>query len=185
MSFSTWLDDQIAAAKSARNNTNPTLPAAFKANIQTEMETLALSMVFVPVPTGQDRTDTLTGFDTLVKPYISDFQLDIFRIAINAKIDVELSIDRDPALDAPAPTYTSVSPTSANTAGGTSLTINGTGFQSSPTVTVGGAAATTIVRMSAYKITCVAPAHAAGAVAIVVTNPDGQSVTAAAAVTYA
>ena len=42
----------------------------------------------------------------------------------------------------PAPTVTAVSPSSGSTAGGTSITITGTGFVSGATVKVGGAAAT-------------------------------------------
>jgi hypothetical protein len=78
-------------------------------------------------------------------------------------------------LYAPAPTVTSVTPASGPTAGGTSVTIGGTGFQSGATVKFGAASATSVVVVNATTITVKTPAHAAGAVDVVVTNPDGQS----------
>lgn len=84
----------------------------------------------------------------------------------------------------PAPTYTSLSVTSGSTAGGTSTTITGTGFQNSATVTVGGASATSVVVNSSTSITCVTPAGTAGAKDVVITNIDSQSVTGSGAFTY-
>jgi len=84
----------------------------------------------------------------------------------------------------PAPTYTSLSVTSGSTAGGTSTTITGTGFQNSATVTVGGASATSVVVNSSTSITCVTPAGTAGAKDVVITNIDGKSVTGSGAFTY-
>ena len=83
-----------------------------------------------------------------------------------------------------APAITAVSPTSGNTAGGTVVTITGTGFQTGATVTFGGAAAATVTVVSAASIVATTPAHAAGAVNVVVTNPDFQSATVAAGFTY-
>ncbi len=75
------------------------------------------------------------------------------------------------------PTVTSVSPTSGPTSGGTSVTITGTGFTSGATVTCGGSSATGVNVVSATTITATTPAHAAGAVDIVVTSPGGTSAT--------
>jgi hypothetical protein len=75
----------------------------------------------------------------------------------------------------PTPVVTTVSPTSGSTAGGTAITITGTSFQNGATVTVGGTAATSVVFVNSTKITAVAPAHAAGSVAVVVTNPTTQT----------
>ena len=84
-----------------------------------------------------------------------------------------------------APNPSTVAPTSGPTAGGTAVTINGTGFQSGPTtVTFGGTAATSVTVVSATQITATTPAHAAGLVAVVVTNPDGQSGTVPGGYTY-
>jgi hypothetical protein len=84
----------------------------------------------------------------------------------------------------PAPTVTGISPTSGSSNGGTALTITGTGFLAGATVSLGGTAATGITVVSSTKITATAPAHAAGAVNVVVTNTDGQSGTLAGGYTY-
>lgn len=84
----------------------------------------------------------------------------------------------------PPPNATSISPASGSTAGGTSVTISGTDFVSGATVTVGGTAATNVTVASATSITATTPAHAAGSVNVIVTNPDGQSDTLTGAFTY-
>lgn len=71
------------------------------------------------------------------------------------------------------PTVTSCTPSSGTTAGGTSITnLAGTGFVSTPTVTFGGVAATSVAFVSSTKLTCTTPAHSLGSVDIVVTNPS-------------
>ncbi len=85
----------------------------------------------------------------------------------------------------PPPAVSSVSPTNGSTTGGTSVTITGTNFLSGANVTFGGAAATGVTVISSTQITAVTPAHAAGAVDVVVTNPDGRSGSLASAFTYA
>ncbi len=73
---------------------------------------------------------------------------------------------------APAPTVSAITPNTGSTLGGTAITnLAGTGFQTGCTVKIGGAAATSVVRVSATKITCVTPAGAAGAKNVVVKNP--------------
>ena len=72
------------------------------------------------------------------------------------------------------PTLTSISPASGSTAGGTSVTISGTGFTGATAVTFGGTAATFTVK-SATQITATTPAHAAGTVNVVVTTPGGTA----------
>jgi phosphatidylinositol-3-phosphatase len=85
---------------------------------------------------------------------------------------------------AAAPTVTAVNPTSGPTAGGTSITITGTGFAAGATVTLGGATATGVIVNSSTTITATTPAHAAGTVDVVVTNSTGQSGTKTSAFTY-
>ena len=89
-----------------------------------------------------------------------------------------------PVVVAPSPTVTSVAPASGSTVGGTSLTITGTSFVTGATVTVGGAACTDVAFVSATSLTCTSPAGNAGAVDVVVTNPDGKTVTKTGAFTY-
>jgi Glycosyl hydrolases family 16/IPT/TIG domain len=75
----------------------------------------------------------------------------------------------------PAPTVSGISPASGTTAGGTPVTITGTGFLAGATVAFGTTAATSVTVVSSSTITATPPAHAAGAVNVVVTNTDGQS----------
>ena len=82
------------------------------------------------------------------------------------------------------PTVSSIAPASGTTAGGTPVTITGTGFVSGATVTIGGVAATSVVVGSATSLTAVTGAHVAGAVDVVVTNPDAGFGTKASAYTY-
>ncbi len=84
----------------------------------------------------------------------------------------------------PAPTLTSISPTSGTTNGGTAITITGTGFLTGATVSLGGTAATNVVVASSTSITATTAAHAAGAVNVTVTNPDGQNVTLSNSYTF-
>lgn len=73
-----------------------------------------------------------------------------------------------------APTVTGVLPASGKSAGGTSVTLSGTGFQPGATVKFGTASATSVTVASSTVITCVTPAGTAGLSDITVTNPDGQ-----------
>jgi IPT/TIG domain/Collagen triple helix repeat (20 copies) len=81
-----------------------------------------------------------------------------------------------------APTVSSVSPTSGGTAGGTSVTIHGTGFVSGASVMIGGAA-TDVDVVGSTEITAVTAAHAAGEVEVVVSDTNGTS-TGGAKYTY-
>jgi hypothetical protein len=74
----------------------------------------------------------------------------------------------------PAPTVASVSPNTGPVAGGTAVTITGTNFTGATAVTFGGTAATGVTVISATSITATTPAHAAGAVDVVVTAPGGM-----------
>ncbi len=82
------------------------------------------------------------------------------------------------------PTVTAVSPSSGPPSGGTSLHITGTGFLAGATVSFGGTAATNVTIASATSITATSPAHAVGAVNVVVTNVGPQSGTLTNGYTY-
>ena len=85
---------------------------------------------------------------------------------------------------APAPTVTGINPASGVSAGGTAVTITGTGFVAGASVTIGGNTAIDVVVVNSTTITATTPAHAAATVGIVVTNPDAQSGSLANAFTY-
>lgn len=84
---------------------------------------------------------------------------------------------------------TPVTPTSGAAAGGTAIRVFGKNFRPGCTVTVGAIAATKIRvnvddGQSGASLDCLTGAHAAGAVDIVVTNPDAVAVTSVSAFTY-
>ena len=83
------------------------------------------------------------------------------------------------------PTFTSIAPPSGPTAGGTPVTITGSNFVAGGSfgVTIGGANAAGVY-VNPTTITATTPAHAAGAVNVVITNNDGQSITGTNAYTY-
>jgi alpha-tubulin suppressor-like RCC1 family protein len=105
-------------------------------------------------------------------------------------VAVSASEGENLALLAPAPAkpvVTSIIPASGPTAGGTSVTIEGTGFGATTatnTVTIGGAAAS-VTAASATSLTVTTPVGSAGAASVVVANTsDGLSVTDAGAYTF-
>lgn len=77
------------------------------------------------------------------------------------------------ALFVPA-TVDSIVPASGAAAGGTNLVINGKNLSGAEGVTIGGNAATNFKVVSNTRITCTAPAHAAGAVTVVVKDDAGD-----------
>ncbi len=85
---------------------------------------------------------------------------------------------------APVPTVTSISPNSGSVSGGTAVTVTGTNFAGGATVLFGSTAATGVTVVSSTSITATTPAHAAGAVSVVVTNADSQSGTLANGYTF-
>jgi hypothetical protein len=84
---------------------------------------------------------------------------------------------------AAAPTITSLAPTSGPVSGGRTVTITGTNLTDTSGVTFGGTAVTSVRVESATRVTCVTPAHAAGAVNVVLTAPGG-AVTSTSGYTY-
>ncbi len=85
----------------------------------------------------------------------------------------------------PSVTVTSVTPNVGSSLGGTNVTIAGTGFNAGAGVTFGGSAATNVVVVNATQITAKTPAHAAGAVNVVVTNTNATSGALTNGFTYA
>lgn len=94
---------------------------------------------------------------------------DVDVIVTNPDTQSGTLVDGFTYLSVPAPT--SVTPDDGPAAGEVSVTIGGTGFVATPTVTFGAVAATGVVWVSATELTCVIPAGE-GVVDITVTNPD-------------
>ncbi len=84
----------------------------------------------------------------------------------------------------PGPTVAGVNPLSGPAAGGTAVTVSGTGFLTGAGVTIGGAPATNVNVISDTMITCTTPPGAGGLADVVVTNADGQADTVANAFTF-
>jgi hypothetical protein len=70
------------------------------------------------------------------------------------------------------PSVTSVSPPTGPVAGGTAVTVTGTGFVTGTAVTFDGLPAA-VSSVTSTTLTVTAPAHPAGAVDVVVTSPGG------------
>jgi hypothetical protein len=81
-------------------------------------------------------------------------------------------------------TATSVSPLSGPTTGGTTITVNGTGFVSGATISIGGTAATGVTFVSSTRLTARTPAKAAGGYVVQVRNPNGQTANTPTGFTY-
>ena len=73
------------------------------------------------------------------------------------------------------PVITSISPVKGPASGGTTVTLAGSNFKTGAKITFGGAAASAVTFVSSSQLTCVAPAHFAATVDVLVTNPDNQS----------
>lgn len=80
-------------------------------------------------------------------------------------------------------TVDTITPNTGLAAGGLAVTIDGTNLAGTEGVTFGGTAATNVKVVSNERVTCTTPAHAAGAVAVVVKD-DAGDVTKANGFTY-
>ena len=72
-------------------------------------------------------------------------------------------------------TLTSVSPSSGAASGGTGVTLTGIGLTGATGITFGGTAATSVNVVNSTTVTAVTPAHATGAVDVVITTPGGSA----------
>ncbi|KTD46279.1 IPT/TIG domain-containing protein [Legionella quateirensis] len=73
-----------------------------------------------------------------------------------------------------APTLVSITPNAGTSLGNTAVTLTGTNFTNSSTVTFDGVSASNIVVINETTLTADTPAHAAGAVDVVVTTAAGS-----------
>ncbi|WP_196398880.1 IPT/TIG domain-containing protein, partial [Legionella saoudiensis] len=69
-----------------------------------------------------------------------------------------------------APSLSGITPASGSIAGGTTITLTGSGFVPGMSVTLGGTAATNVTVVNSTTLTAVTPAHTSGAVDVVVSN---------------
>ncbi len=84
-----------------------------------------------------------------------------------------------------APTITSISPNSGSMAGGTAVTVSGTNFTPTTTLTIAGIAATNVTVVNATTLTAITPAYVSGPlVSNVVVNNGVGSATLTGGYTY-
>jgi large repetitive protein len=84
----------------------------------------------------------------------------------------------------PAPTVTSLTPATGPAAGGTVVTITGTGFTGATSAQFGSNPGTALTVVSDTEITVTSPAGAVGAVPVTVTTPAGASAAGPTAPTF-
>src|SRR3990167_24511 len=73
------------------------------------------------------------------------------------------------------PTLASITPSSGAAAGGTGFTLTGTNLTGATGITFDGVAATSVNVVNSTTVTGVTPAHAVGAVDVVITTPQGTA----------
>ncbi|MBI3073268.1 MAG: IPT/TIG domain-containing protein [Deltaproteobacteria bacterium] len=124
--------------------------------------------------------------------FVSDTQVDVTTPAhVKGAVDVALTIGTGGTGTCvgcftyiPPPTFSSITPNRGPIEGNClEVTITGSEFQAGATVTIGGVACASVNVVNSTTITCRPGALPAGLLAIIIMNPDGQSVTAANAYT--
>ncbi len=80
----------------------------------------------------------------------------------------------------PVPSVTSITPTEGPAAGGTAVTVTGTGFTSRSTVTFGAGSATSVSVANDTSLVATSPVGPVGSVTVSVTTPGGTSVSSGA-----
>ncbi|MFI1963269.1 beta strand repeat-containing protein [Streptomyces pathocidini] len=115
--------------------------------------------------------------------FVSSTQLDVVVPATGVPGSVPVSVTTAGGTSAPGvfyfyvagPVVSSISPDEGPIAGGTVVTITGTGFSGATAVTFDGIPAVSFTVDSATQITAVTPGHTAGAASVIVTGPGGTS----------
>jgi len=130
------------------------------------------------MPEGTRTTRIFTGY--VVDQPITGAYNNLWKVALTLKVV------SDYWFNAPL-TAASLSPSSGSAAGGTSVTITGTGFiEDATTVLIGGntVAADDVTVVSSTSLTFSTPAHAAGAVTVSVTSPEKTTANISGGFTY-
>jgi len=74
-----------------------------------------------------------------------------------------------------APTLASITPNTGTASGGTGFSVTGTNLTGATGITFAGTVATSVNVVNSTTVTGVTPAHAAGAVDVVITTPEGTA----------
>lgn len=158
------------------------VPTTLAANTPATTRTAAVTVAGLA---GAQLTAALTRVETAVDP-------DATAIAVRATLSLAGTVDgvpttiplgtvtiasascTRPTAAPPAPTVTTLAPTSGPTAGGTTVTITGTSFVPGTTVTFDGLPATVLSR-TATAVVVRTPAHPAGPVDVTIANANGTA----------
>ncbi|MEL7730677.1 cadherin-like beta sandwich domain-containing protein, partial [Citromicrobium bathyomarinum] len=127
------------------------------------------------VSSGTIPAGSFQAFDVFFDPKAEgDFPTTV-SIASNDPNTPVFTFDMEGSAVAPVPTAGTISPAEGPAVGGTTVSIAGTGFLTAQSVTFDGTAATSFTVVSDTEIEAVSPAHASGAVDIVVTTAGGTA----------
>lgn len=169
----------VVIAPGATGTINLNLTNLFGSNSATATyfgEPSGVSLAFAPNP------DTSTSVVTVtVGAGVADgkYTITIVGTVVSPNIEyVQLHLVVASAGAGGAPTFSFMSPDSGPTAGGTAVTIFGTGFISGTTVSIGGTPATAVVVVSPTELTAVTPAGSQGLTDVKIVNSNGQIDTA-------
>jgi hypothetical protein len=122
----------------------------------------------------------IAGLTGMFSKQAADKLAEVFSTLFQSQGDA----NRKDSLDtAPAPEIKKIDPIEGPIAGGTNVTLTGTGFTAGATVTFGTTAATKVVVVNETTITADTPAGE-GVVDVIVANADGKKATASKAFTY-
>lgn len=127
-------------------------------------------------------TNAITGLATAVDAAVADIgnqtpnqtQIQAAADAISAEA-AKLTAALPQPIVAAAPVVSGVSPANGPAAGGTPVTVSGTGFTGATSVVFGSSTASNLVVVSDTEITVDTPADAAGTQDVAVTTPAGVS----------
>jgi hypothetical protein len=117
-----------------------------------------------------------SSFSALASPFEGGICVGLATSASGFEATGYASILALPATPSLVPSVTSVSPDASSTAGGGTVSINGSGFSTATAVSFGSVAASFTI-VSDTEITAVVPAQGAGVVDVTVTNAQGSSAT--------
>lgn len=126
----------------------------------------------------------LTGIGTIPSSYVSATQINAQTpvhsgttgaLAVTVTHTAGGSGSLAAAFTFASPVVTSVFPSTGPLAGGTFVQVSGLNIGTLPTVTIGGASATSITRLSESVVQCKTPAGSSGAANVVIGNTDGQT----------
>ncbi len=107
-------------------------------------------------------------------PYPACAQGTLLALGARCRVDVE-AVCRSLVPPPPSVTVAAISPSTGSASGGVGITLTGTNLLGATGITFGGVPATSVNVVNATTITAVTPAHADGAVDVVVTTPAGNA----------